>query len=439
MPILGFEEHQYRKKLRFVMRKPADAEGKDETTLLVQSYDSHENSPLHCRRTLDQFTYYMLEDTNKRDNTQVIFKWAAKVEEKRAKKSTKSLRLDSHPSPQQQQPPRHHEYPVLMIDQLWLWVLEDEETVITSFPNTWQSSSHYSLLGHIRQNLQKDGSRPLIESGLDLANLIIKISVDFLRRSGPMGISLQEGFQASINDIAEHQARLFDDFKKVVNTLSNNETLSQRKRAKYTNRLFQLTEETDLLSEIMDIQDELKTIKDVFQKQKECLAQFAHLFSKGNQKKLRAEKKKSKEEKKNSGTDFDVAGGSKQQSPKASKIRDAAENNLNQVNANITAVEEMAKYAEKIRTEVSNSPRARGTKASSDPRIAAQYAFEPQTETGKCLGSEVFPRRLRTKPPSRQCMASQIGDIWLLVTDKGSRSLSYSPWLPYFLYVRNCG
>lgn len=335
------------------MRKPAGASGKDEMTLLIQSYFGDENSPLHCRRTLDQFTYYMLEDTVKRDNTQVIFKWAAKVDEKRATRSAESFQSNPH-RPHQHQPSSPYEYPVLMIDQLWLWVLEDEETVITSFPNTWQSNSDYSLLRHVRQNLQNDDSRPLIESGLDLANLIIKSSVDFLRRSGPMGISLQEGFQASINDIAENQARLFDDFKNVVNKLSN-ETLSQRKRAKYTNRLFQLTEETDLLSEIMDVQDELKTIKDVFQKQKECLAQFAQLFSKGNQKKSRGEKKRSKEEKKNSGTDFDVAGGLKQGGLKTSKIREAAENNINLVNSNIIAVEEMTKYADKIRTEVRDS------------------------------------------------------------------------------------
>ncbi|KAK4224297.1 hypothetical protein QBC38DRAFT_24204 [Podospora fimiseda] len=351
MPILGFEEHQHRIKLRSVMRRPGGTHGKEEPTVLIQSYFGDDKAPLHCRRTLDQFTYHMLDDTVKRDNTQVIFKWATKVEEQRATRSAKSFRLDSDPLPQNvSSGVTGQTYPVLMIDQLWLWVLEEEETVITSFPNTWEPNSEYNLIRCLRQDLQNNDSRPLIESGLDLANLIIKSSVDFIRRQGPMKISLQEGFQASINDIAENQARLFDDFKTLVDRL-NDEKLSQKKRAKYTNRLFQLTEETDFLAEIMDIQDELKTIKDVFFKQKEVLGQFVQLFAKGQQKKAK-EKKKNKEQRGNSTTEFDAAP-QKQQSPKLSKVREAAENNLSLVNSNITAVEEMTKYADKIRTEVS--------------------------------------------------------------------------------------
>ncbi|KAK4158875.1 hypothetical protein QBC43DRAFT_248639 [Cladorrhinum sp. PSN259] len=351
MPVLGFEEHQHRMKLRSAMKKPHGAYGKDETSMLINSYFGDEKAPLHCRRTLDQFTYHMLDDTVKRDNTQVIFRWAAKVEEQRAARSAKSLHLESKWAPQNAPcGPTGHTYPVLMIDQLWLWVLEEEETVITSFPNTWEPNSEYNLFRYLRQDLQNNDSRPLIESGFDLANLIIKSSVDFIRRQGPMRISLQEGFQASINDIAENQARLFDDFKTLVDRL-NDEKLSQKKRAKYTNRLFQLTEETDFLAEIMDIQDELKTIKDVFVKQKEVLGQFVQLFAKGNQKKS-AGKKKSKEQQKNHSTTELDALAPKQQSHKASKIREAAENNLNLVNSNITAVEEMTKYADKIRTEL---------------------------------------------------------------------------------------
>ncbi|KAK3989115.1 hypothetical protein QBC44DRAFT_381891 [Cladorrhinum sp. PSN332] len=350
MPILGFEEHQHRMKLRSAMKRPSSTYSKDETTMLIQSYFGDEKAPLHCRRTLDQFTYHMLDDTVKRDNTQVIFKWAAKVEEQRAARSAKSVRLDSDLIPQNAPSGlTGHSYPVLMIDQLWLWVLEDEETVITSFPNTWEPNSEYNLFRYLRQDLQNNDSRPLIGSGLDLANLIIKSSVDFIRRQGPMGISLQEAFQASINDIAENQARLFDDFKTLVDRL-NDEKLSQKKRAKYTNRLFQLTEETDFLAEIMDIQDELKTIKDVFFKQKEVLGQFVQLFSKGHQKKAK-EKKKPKDQRGNSTTELDALS-QKQQSPKVSKTREAAENNLALVNSNITAVEEMTKYADKIRTEL---------------------------------------------------------------------------------------
>jgi hypothetical protein len=91
-----------------------------------------------------------------------------------------------------------------MVDQLWLWILHDEhQTVITSFPNTWDPSADYNLVRHLMwRELKDNDNRPLIEDGADLANLIIRCSVDFLHRLGPNDISLYESFQSSITDIA---------------------------------------------------------------------------------------------------------------------------------------------------------------------------------------------------------------------------------------------
>jgi hypothetical protein len=62
-----------------------------------------ERKPLHCRRTLHQFYYPMLKSTEDRDSNQVAIRWAKRhrddVEEKF--------------------------YPIVMVDQLWLWILHD--------------------------------------------------------------------------------------------------------------------------------------------------------------------------------------------------------------------------------------------------------------------------------------------------------------------------
>jgi len=57
-------------------------------------------SPLHIRRTLNQFQYYMTEDTDARDADQVIARYFQR---------------------------RHKDKPVpiMMIDQLWLWIVNN--------------------------------------------------------------------------------------------------------------------------------------------------------------------------------------------------------------------------------------------------------------------------------------------------------------------------
>jgi hypothetical protein len=73
---------------------------------------------LHPRRTLDQFYYYMLEDTEMRDNSQVVHRWAERQHERQHQQhlhsglGTQKARLNMH---------------VMMVDQLWLWIIDDRE------------------------------------------------------------------------------------------------------------------------------------------------------------------------------------------------------------------------------------------------------------------------------------------------------------------------
>ncbi|KAK0646951.1 hypothetical protein B0T16DRAFT_171165 [Cercophora newfieldiana] len=58
--------------------------------------------PVHIRRALDQFQYYMTENTEERDGDQVISRYFQRC----------------HPT---------KAVPIMMVDQLWLWVLDESE------------------------------------------------------------------------------------------------------------------------------------------------------------------------------------------------------------------------------------------------------------------------------------------------------------------------
>lgn len=104
MPYLSFETSEGRRRISKTVKKswdkpkPKDDEEKYDM-LLIKAYEKS----LHPRRTLDQFYYYMLDDTEARDEDQVVHKWAIKQQARR------------------KMPDTH----VLMVDQLWLWVLNE--------------------------------------------------------------------------------------------------------------------------------------------------------------------------------------------------------------------------------------------------------------------------------------------------------------------------
>lgn len=202
---------------------------------------------------------------------------------------------------------------------------------------------------------------------------------------------------------AEKQATLFEDFKMLVKELNDlsDDRPDQKKRGDLTNKLFQLTRESHLLTIIMDIQDELKTIKDVFSKQKDALAKFLEL-SKEYDSRKRAASKEPREvsdrdtedehaepaqvhedqgeqsrspQPVNSPPHTPLNSPSKSKSPGHSAIKEKgkrggnrvrwkdeqprrnaqslAAENLALVNANIDAVQEMSDYAAKVHKEVS--------------------------------------------------------------------------------------
>jgi len=111
MPILAYETSRARKKVSEAIRTHIEGgtieEEKYDLLLLPAYLHGNGTKPLHCRRTLDQFSSYMLDSKliEDRDRNQVIYQWGRKT-----------LRAG--------------DAPVLMVDQLWLWVLHDGESTL---------------------------------------------------------------------------------------------------------------------------------------------------------------------------------------------------------------------------------------------------------------------------------------------------------------------
>lgn len=166
---------------------------------LIQEY-LHKKPPLHPRRTLDQSYYGALKDTGTRDRDQVVYRATTPVGHECQENidsddrwmKCKQCQEDSRKVPR-----------LIMVDQLWLWILDESMscillpakilgfpgyrliksehpltrftgTVITSFPRRWgkirpdSSAVHKSLRMRLKEARQDE-----IRSAYDLALIII--------------------------------------------------------------------------------------------------------------------------------------------------------------------------------------------------------------------------------------------------------------------------
>ncbi|KAK1831011.1 hypothetical protein QBC39DRAFT_284169, partial [Podospora conica] len=190
----------------------------------------------------------MLKNTEGRDKDQVVYRWA---------KKHKATNPSEDPST-----------PILMVDQLWLWVLPDG-TVITSLPDTRKSWERYNIRKTLSYEIEANKRRQQIQGPNHLVSVVLKICLDIVTREGPGGVNLLECFQSVINKIAEDHALAMKSFLEKVTALSK-ATDPFRFTAEIDSFSY-VFEETRLLVKIGDVQDELHTIKSVLITQKTVL------------------------------------------------------------------------------------------------------------------------------------------------------------------------
>ncbi|KAL4886873.1 hypothetical protein BJY04DRAFT_43294 [Aspergillus karnatakaensis] len=246
MPILGFETRENLDLLDKQMQ--AIARGKmvpsDNVQItLAQAYIGHgEQSEhwLHPRRPLDQFSY-------------------------------KSRTEDQVMPTQGQSPDTDHEgAAVLMVDQLWLWILDDG-TVLTCFPNECDPREDYNLKVILRRAIKQKNQANTVRS---LVDLIIRSSVNFYDRAGPQKATFVSSFQRAINHVAGAETKLSNRFNKSTAKMAH-DPISAVERDDLTRSLLEFTAEFDLLMKIRDIQDELNIVKTVVEQQKGVIEQLS--------------------------------------------------------------------------------------------------------------------------------------------------------------------
>lgn len=202
--------------------------------------------PLHIRRTLDQFYYDALDsDTPQREGVeprnqdQVVYRFMMKEWK------------DEDPY-------------VLMVDQLWMVMLEDD-TLITSFPQRWgqTDSVDYNavkeadIAGLIEKELSNENRAPL-ESTYDMMFLVLDICTGILYdRAIQRNEKLRflEFFERRVQDVTNGDAESFGQLKEQLRALSlkNQARDKDSTLTKLLDELLDISEEVELMNEIKDV------------------------------------------------------------------------------------------------------------------------------------------------------------------------------------------
>ncbi|KAK3682502.1 hypothetical protein B0T22DRAFT_385937 [Podospora appendiculata] len=259
--------------------------------------------PLNCRRTLDQFGYPSLHDTNARDDDQMLYKLTMedarpqlKPRDRRPNRhsfssiraSIKGAYSESSSDGDSESETESHlrDGKLLMVDQLWLWAL-DTTTLTTFFPKRESSLKEGTLFqqADLRNSVYNELNGDLTgrtQNALDLAAFIALHAVTvFLDKSSHPDLEIFRIFDEAIGILAERMTSNMKKFRSQTFTTkaddslfdehdpegSNINSIKKRhkrelERAERDNR-----ENTSALLELRDMEDELTTLQKLFDTQ----------------------------------------------------------------------------------------------------------------------------------------------------------------------------
>ncbi|EPE30724.1 Ankyrin repeat-containing protein [Glarea lozoyensis ATCC 20868] len=296
MPYLHFETNQKCQEMQRavkqaeMMRSSAPrnlSRAKTFDEMLIRAHLTSSTVSLHIRRTLDQSFYHNI-DTKWRDLDQVVYRYQLKDTE-----------------PNEPCDPK-----IVMVDQLWMWVL-GKDLVVTSFPQRWQQPKNdpLNVLDSIIEDIN-DKTRDPVKSVYDLAMIVTSrcTGVFDRHRMGDEDYQFLDMFESSIGNATDKETLLFKEFNEASAQasawLQHNRRLNRPSRimqpasyayskthdpAKsssepdihnfedfirgpmFVDKLLDIGQETDLLAETKDIRDELNMIKKVLEDQQSVI------------------------------------------------------------------------------------------------------------------------------------------------------------------------
>ncbi|RDL39424.1 uncharacterized protein BP5553_03764 [Venustampulla echinocandica] len=232
-----------------------------------------EEKGIHTSRSIDQYYYSSLADTSRRDADQVVRRYQTRKWEEEAE--------HNHGS-NSKTPDDDSNFQMGMVDQLWLWVIDDK-TVVTCFPKSCggetKESSRRELVDKIRLHIHED-TRPEISSIYHLATVITSLCAGFIEdchASLPDGPeSFLHMFSGSISIVTDEEVRCFEVFKREI---SKHEDPHEMDDTSSHSHGLDLQKDIKLLEEIKDIRDELNILHSILEDQEDLLQRLSTLIS----------------------------------------------------------------------------------------------------------------------------------------------------------------
>ncbi|OAA37606.1 ankyrin repeat protein [Beauveria brongniartii RCEF 3172] len=274
--------------------------------------------PINCRRTLDQFGYPSLRDTRSRDDDQMLYKLTKERVglnglQQQLQSQGSSTRDGSNRSGNESGNTGWKERltrlrgqnqdqggdedvlngNVLMVDQLWLWVI-DTQTVVTFFPKRegdpiegplfQQADLRDSIFNEVNVDVTRQ-----CESALDLAALSVLHAVTvLLERSSHPDLEVFRIFEEAISVLTEKLTLSLKEFRTegVRDKTFDFEPVENRmrfirarhkeegRRAERENR-----DNTSALLELRDIGDELVTLLHLFERQSKVISSMHTIYA----------------------------------------------------------------------------------------------------------------------------------------------------------------
>lgn len=155
---------------------------------------------------------------------------------------------------------------VLMVDQLWLWVLDNETVVTFASPKEKEDNDgglwkQADLTSNIYQDINGDYARQCTDP-FDFAALTVFHAVKaLLDHTSDLNLQVFRIFEEYISILTEQQTRSFKDFRRYAKEVAMDRSPT----------VFDHSKDLDALLELRDIEDELNTLDKLFKEQERGL------------------------------------------------------------------------------------------------------------------------------------------------------------------------
>ncbi|KAJ5142587.1 Mitochondrial substrate/solute carrier [Penicillium bovifimosum] len=246
--------------------------------------------PVHFRRTLDQYGYPNLRSTVARDDDQML--WKRTRRPARIDEQLREYLNSTQDDPDTVDADEFMDGNVLMVDQLWVWIV-DQKTVVSFFPEQEATTSEGKLFeqsnlhSSIYNELNGDLARRFETAG-DLAALIMLHAVTvLLDKTLHHDLQVLRIFEESISILTESVTKSFKRFRNrgFTNRPSDHDrgpdgkTMTAAQRDYREHQVARWNrEDLSVLLELRDIEDELGTILKLLEQQDTVIKSMTKYF-----------------------------------------------------------------------------------------------------------------------------------------------------------------